>query len=468
MSRVEEFITSNQLDDKCAEVLRALDQGSQDAVIDMQPAGFYIQNVDPAKGSASSVVMGRLRRLKKSGGKPRHGAPQQPVPAGHWAPPAPQAMPHMGLQGGKGNRAYPRPRQQVPQYSAPVMAGGDSGSGQYAPPEFIGNAPKRLEEFIAANELDEKCATRLRQLSAVEASWVVDQGFIIEGVDVAKGTASAMAMSRLKKLQNMTPYERERYPSVENISKRVEDFIRHNGLDDQVRATLSSLGPVLAAQVVDRGFVIGGVDESKGSASAVAMARVKRARQTQRQHAGPPTMVYQPPAARQPAMRQPPPPQHYPIPQQSQSGPPAKRRRPSRLEYFQQLNGLDQKCMDTLHKLSPTQQDMIMDIGFVVEGVNAQKGSTSSCVMGRLKKIKDFMAADPTLESQYPTDDALNKRVEQYLAVNGADESCAQAVRSMAPHAVIALMESAFIVEGVDPNRGSASSIIMARSRKYR
>merc|ERR1719482_212315 len=59
--QLQTFIQMNNLDDSCQGWLRGLSISQQKAVMDQ---GMTI-NVDPARGSANSVVMGRIKKAKQ-------------------------------------------------------------------------------------------------------------------------------------------------------------------------------------------------------------------------------------------------------------------------------------------------------------------------------------------------------------------------------------------------------------------
>merc|ERR1719321_2101791 len=58
--QLQNFIQINNLDESCQGWLRGLTTAQQKAVMDQ---GLVI-NVDPARGSANSVVMGRIKKAK--------------------------------------------------------------------------------------------------------------------------------------------------------------------------------------------------------------------------------------------------------------------------------------------------------------------------------------------------------------------------------------------------------------------
>merc|ERR1719197_1788291 len=69
--QLQTFIQMNNLDDSCQGWLRGLSISQQKAVMDQ---GMTI-NVDPARGSANSVVMGRIKKAKQGTlGPPAGGA----------------------------------------------------------------------------------------------------------------------------------------------------------------------------------------------------------------------------------------------------------------------------------------------------------------------------------------------------------------------------------------------------------
>merc|ERR1719261_2352649 len=70
-TQLQNFIQMNNLDDSCQGWLRGLSTAQQKAVMDQ---GMVI-NVDPSRGSANSVVMGRIKKAKQGTLGPPPGQP---------------------------------------------------------------------------------------------------------------------------------------------------------------------------------------------------------------------------------------------------------------------------------------------------------------------------------------------------------------------------------------------------------
>jgi hypothetical protein len=215
-AQLQNFIQINNLDDSCQGWLRGLTVAQQKAVMEQ---GLVI-NVDPARGSANSVVMGRIKKAKQGTLGPPPG----------------------------------------------VSAGG------MIPPQMMGGTEK-LRKFIEVNRLDASAASRLMTLNTTEADWVMDQGFVI-GSDPTRGTDSAVAMGRVKKVkQPDVQSELLYYPTQAALQRRTEDFIQINNLDGDCATELRQLSPDLLAQAMGDDFLL-----NQGDNAGVVMGRIKRAR----------------------------------------------------------------------------------------------------------------------------------------------------------------------------------------------
>jgi len=464
-ARMKFYIQLNNLDDRCEQALLAMSPEGAALVMDH---GFIVRGVDPHKGTASQLAMARIKRVQR-----RLAAGGVPVPMGGAAP-----------TGGKGFR--PRPSRASPQmvqdYGRPPHVGSRMliegyGVGPEAPPEFFGR-PRRLDDFIELNQLDERCAQALKELSPAAASWVMDCGHFVfvDHVEPERGNTSTIAMSRLKKLRNISAAEREQYPSALTVRRRAEEFVRVNNLDERSVEVLNSLDPLQVQAVMDEGFVVRNVDESKGTASGLVMARVKKVRINTAKGMG---RGGGRPRSRSRGSRFPPRagpfPGGYAADFQGAGGRAAPA---SRLEQFIEVNSLDQRCADRLRSLDTIQQQVVMDMGFVVGNVNNARGSASSVVMGRIRKTTDdgtgggaaagAAAGAGMTAGSYLTPDVVANRLEDFIKINNLDDRCQQSLRELTPEQQAAIMDRAFVITGIDPARGSASAMVMGECRKLR
>merc|ERR1719409_972841 len=93
-------------------------------------------------------------------------------------------------------------------------------------------------------------ASRLMTLSAAEADWVMDQGYVI-GSDPTRGTDSAVAMGRVKKVKQAdVQQELLYYPTQAALQRRTDDFIQCNSLDSECATTVRQLSPDLLARAM--------------------------------------------------------------------------------------------------------------------------------------------------------------------------------------------------------------------------
>merc|ERR1719313_489823 len=100
----------------------------------------------------------------------------------------------------------------------------------------------------------------------------MDQGYII-GSDPSRGTDSAVAMGRVKKVkQPEVQQELLYYPTASALQRRTEDFIAINSLDSECAATVKALSPELLAKAMGDDFLL---SVHQGSASEVVMGRIR-------------------------------------------------------------------------------------------------------------------------------------------------------------------------------------------------
>ena len=59
------------------------------------------------------------------------------------------------------------------------------------------------------------------------------------------------------------------------------------------------------------------------------------------------------------------------------------------------------------------------------------------------------------------------RRLQDFVDVNGLDEECGETLFSLSPDTAAAIMDNAFVLKGVDPNKGSASGLVMALVRRF-
>eukprot|EP00929_Paragymnodinium_shiwhaense_P001218 TRINITY_DN101444_c0_g1_i1.p1 TRINITY_DN101444_c0_g1~~TRINITY_DN101444_c0_g1_i1.p1 ORF type:complete len:469 (+),score=122.26 TRINITY_DN101444_c0_g1_i1:177-1583(+) len=143
-------------------------------------------------------------------------------------------------------------------------------------------------------------------------------------------------------------------PTTPAAVSRLTQYIELNNLDPGCAQMLRGLTPVQADWVMDHEFIIG-VDASKGSASAKAVAAAMRSKQKSADFW-----------------------RSYP----------ARDDLNRRLSQFVQVNKLDRRCAATLEQLSEENLIQIMDQEFVVT-VNPQRGSASSKVIWQLMRLRN-------------------------------------------------------------------------------
>lgn len=167
------------------------------------------------------------------------------------------------------------PVHHAPVHHAPVHHAPVHHGSAHRAPAHNNPTEKKLQSFIEYNKLDRPCADALYSLDMVQMNSIMDKGFHLD-VDPSKGSASAMVIARVKRARQMSKSELENYPSMDAFNHRVNDFARINGLDDRCVQMLTSSTLEVQQSVMEMGFIID-VDHSKGNASSAVVWRIKKA-----------------------------------------------------------------------------------------------------------------------------------------------------------------------------------------------
>merc|ERR1719399_1772177 len=177
--------------------------------------GFKIHGVDPTRGSASILVMARVKKMIQRKREDR--AAPAPAPA-----PAPAS------------RKRPHPDDVLEREPLERHQGGKGGNQAWRENEGVEG---RIKAFAEINGLDDRCLDAFLRADPRAAEWVMDADFRLS-VNPARGTASGLAMAQLKKAKQQ---DLANYPSDRDIDRRLEHFIRENALDKQAQDRLYAL-----------------------------------------------------------------------------------------------------------------------------------------------------------------------------------------------------------------------------------
>jgi hypothetical protein len=231
-SRCEEFIQVNRLDAACAGVLRQL---SPELLTKVMGDDFHL-NINEAKGSTSSVVMGRIKRARQEAG-------------GEGGPAAKMAR----TDSGTGAEA---------DLSAAPQSFGDGGFFQKG---------SRNADFIQLNELDEFCIRALQTCDQGQLDWIMDRGFKIHATP--DEPASGVVSNRMKEAkETVTSYT----PSSADLTQRVSDFVSINQLDSSCSDRLRSLPMEDQLKVMEEGYILWQINEGRGNRNSIVMGRMKK------------------------------------------------------------------------------------------------------------------------------------------------------------------------------------------------
>lgn len=190
--------------------------------------------VDVSKGSASALVMGRIKKLRHL----TSFRPEEP------------AAKFQRVDGARGSVLVQAPR----------------GFARPRP-------PSRLDDFCELNVLDKSCMGILQSLTPREQEWIMDKGFHIQA-DPSRGNANAVVMGRIA---SMASQAITTTCTQEEFDQRIQDFIMINNLDERCTEALYQLQPAqLAGTMEAQGYWIRDIREG-GKASAIVMGRCRRA-----------------------------------------------------------------------------------------------------------------------------------------------------------------------------------------------
>merc|ERR1719201_286941 len=194
--------------------------------------------------------------------------------------------------------------------------------------------------------LDASCREHLLKLTPEQAEHVLQRGAIT--VDPNRGSASGMVMGRIRSAQAAHP-SRPDPSTLGPLSERIEKFVEDYSLDKDCADALRLITPNQAEEVLARGSLK--VDPTKGSASAMVQARIRKVQKEIQE-------------ARAPSEDT-----------------------PRRVEEFiLATEGLDEQCAAALRALPPDQAEEVLSRGSV--RADPSKGTVSGMVMARIKQAK--------------------------------------------------------------------------------
>eukprot|EP00929_Paragymnodinium_shiwhaense_P000852 TRINITY_DN101056_c0_g1_i1.p1 TRINITY_DN101056_c0_g1~~TRINITY_DN101056_c0_g1_i1.p1 ORF type:complete len:831 (-),score=220.69 TRINITY_DN101056_c0_g1_i1:54-2546(-) len=205
---------------------------------------------------------------------------------------------------------------------------------------------KRLETFVAINRIDDRCGRLLAGLQPGQADWVMDQEFIIQ-VDESKGTASAKVVSHVRRSKS-TNVAWEFYPGREDLRKRrLVAFLQLNSLaaNTQVVSALSSLTDEQLRSLMDQDFLVEALPGR--TVAQTVLAAVEKAKE-------------------------------LPSGDDVFGG---------LLAEYIALNGIDDRCANSLRSLSRADAAWIMDQEFRIE-VDPGRGTASAKVIGLINRVR--------------------------------------------------------------------------------
>merc|ERR1719478_608716 len=125
------------------------------------------------------------------------------------------------------------------------------------------------------------------------------------------------------------------------------------------------------------------------------------------------------------------------------------------------VNGLDDRCAECLWSLSDAQKEWVINAGGMFLKVDPSKGTASAKVVGFIKKARSMVFNEPT-----PPPWEVAARLQQYIAVNGLDDRCAQNLWSITDAQKEWVMNAGGMILKVDPSKGTASAKVVGFIKK--
>lgn len=150
-----------------------------------------------------------------------------------------------------------------------------------------------------------------------------------------------------------------------------------------------------------------------------------------------------------------------------------------RIEDFAALNKLDQRCVETLKRLSRQQVLWVMQQEFAVS-VDPSKGTAAAKVISNIRKAWNTAKTTHQLpdnnrrgefnalsEQDQCSAAALRCALDDYIQINRLDERCSRLLRSLPPADTAWVMDQEFRI-AVNPAKGTASAKVVGLVNKAR
>jgi len=339
--QVETFIQEEGVDVKAADALRELPPALQ---IEVLSVGTLEGGRNP-----SAMLLGRIRNAKAGqGAMPMAGSRMQP----HG-----RNFPAMQVA----HNRMPVMQQFVPMPVQPVRSKGKLARMTSARVNSS-EAPTDIEEFIASEGVDEKAATALRELDPSVQQMVMSRGALAGGKN-----PSAMLIGRIRDAR-----------SSGRVESKVEAFIQEQGIDEKAADSLRELEPYMQEEVINRGPVD---DGRSRNVSAVLIGRIRNVKREASQmmmmpdpyygmmQMAPRPMMQMAPGSRMASTK-------TMMPARGRSN------RSDDVEIFIQSSGVDESAGQQLRDAAQNVQQQVMGEGELV-GRNP-----SAMLIGRLRKCR--------------------------------------------------------------------------------
>eukprot|EP00929_Paragymnodinium_shiwhaense_P106330 TRINITY_DN7162_c0_g1_i1.p1 TRINITY_DN7162_c0_g1~~TRINITY_DN7162_c0_g1_i1.p1 ORF type:complete len:816 (+),score=291.80 TRINITY_DN7162_c0_g1_i1:99-2546(+) len=310
----------------------------------------------------------------------------------------------------------------------------------------MATARKVCDAVMASEDFDKFVSCRLLQQC-------VKTGDLSEAKSVAFGGAASMA-TLTEGDKNAVPNGSSSVPlellmacssslaqrlSLGQQDARMAQFISANHLDVQSAQQLSTLPPAMAEWVMDQGFLLKG-----GDRQAIIAERIREAGEVAPENAK--FWEAYPDAA---GLKK-------------------------RMQDFIDVNSLDQRCVDTLKRLSRQQALWVMDQEFLVN-VDPSKGTAAAKVISSIRKAWNSAKSNQQLpDRRYATAPqglsgaaAVALALDDFIQLNRLDDRCSRLLRSLPPADAAWVMDQEFRI-AVNPSKGTASAKVVGLVNKAR
>eukprot|EP00931_Biecheleriopsis_adriatica_P027798 TRINITY_DN1664_c0_g1_i1.p1 TRINITY_DN1664_c0_g1~~TRINITY_DN1664_c0_g1_i1.p1 ORF type:complete len:850 (+),score=179.01 TRINITY_DN1664_c0_g1_i1:55-2604(+) len=268
-----------------------------------------------------------------------------------------------------------------------------------------------IQDFIEENNLGERAASMLRDVTPAIQRTVIEQGSLQSCRDPNAG-----CIGRIRKAQ-AAPRPISAPPSPEEL----EQFIDSNTLNERAAESMRRAPPQVQRQVIDQGGLLTCRDPSAGCIGRINRASLAQSYST---------------------------PQH----EQKQLEPPTK----EELDEFIEDNDLNERASEALRGSAPYVQRMVLDHG----SLRGCRDQNAGCI-GRIHRAQK---ASPAAVIQAHFEAPNDEEIADFILANELDTRASEALRGAAPGIQRQVLDQGSLRGCRDPNAGCIGRLHRAQT----